>query len=110
MIAARTDQVAIPPRSREIGTGKPRTAARLVAADPQSSPHSPSDSEIAVLSQVLHQVGSSAYVNDGAHCIQIRWGRVVALHAYLDTEVMIDALKIMQEAGCAEAGASRIED
>ena len=52
----------------------------------------------------------SSYVNDGAHAIQIRWGKVVALHAYLDTQIMIDAMKTMQAAGIAEAGAPKIED
>lgn len=51
-----------------------------------------------------------AYVNDGAHVIQLRWGKVVVLHAYLDTQIMIDAMNIMQAAGCAEAGAPKIED
>ena len=52
----------------------------------------------------------SSHVNDGAHAIQIRWGKVVVLHAYLDTQIMIDAMKTMQAAGIAEAGAPKIED
>lgn len=55
-------------------------------------------------------VDGSRYVNDGAHVIQIRWGKVVVLHAYLDTQVMIDALQVMQAGGVSEAGAPRIED
>ncbi|MBY0561014.1 nuclear transport factor 2 family protein [Hyphomicrobium sp.] len=50
------------------------------------------------------------YVNDGAHAIQIRWGKVVVLHAYLDTQIMIDAMRTMEAAGVAEAGAPKIED
>jgi len=50
------------------------------------------------------------YVNDGAHAIRIRWGKVVVLHAYLDTQVMVDALQTMTKAGVAEASAPKIED
>lgn len=50
------------------------------------------------------------YVNDGAHAIQLRWGKVVVLHAYLDTAVIIDAMRIMTEAGVEEASAPKIED
>ncbi len=49
------------------------------------------------------------YVNDGAHAIQIRWGKVVVLHAYLDTQIMVDALRAMAAAGVAEAVAPKIE-
>lgn len=50
------------------------------------------------------------YVNDGTHVIGLRWGKVVSLHAYLDTQVLIDALNIMGAAGVAEAVAAPIED
>jgi ketosteroid isomerase-like protein len=50
------------------------------------------------------------YVNDGAHAIQIRWGKVIVLHAYLDTQIVIDAMRAMAAAGVAEAVAPRIED
>lgn len=50
------------------------------------------------------------YVNDGAHAIQLRWGKVVVLHAYLDTQIMIDAMRTMAKAGVKEAMAPRIED
>jgi ketosteroid isomerase-like protein len=50
------------------------------------------------------------YVNDGAHVIQLRWGKVAVLHAYLDTHTMIDAMRTMAAAGVAEAVAPRIED
>lgn len=52
----------------------------------------------------------SAYVNDGVHAIQIRWGKVVVLHAYLDTQILMDALRVMAAAGVAEASAPKIED
>ena len=49
-------------------------------------------------------------MNDGAHAIQIRWGKVVVLHAYLDTQIVVDAMWSMAAAGVAEAVAPRIED
>lgn len=52
----------------------------------------------------------TSYVNDGAHAIQLRWGKVVVLHAYLDTAILIDAMRVMAKAGVAEARAPRIED
>lgn len=50
------------------------------------------------------------YVNDGAHAIQLSWGKVVVLHAYLDTAVLVDAMKTMTNAGFAEATAPKIQD
>lgn len=50
------------------------------------------------------------YVNDGAHAIQIRWGKVVVLHAYLDTQIVVNAMRTMAAAGVAEATAPKIED
>ena len=50
------------------------------------------------------------YVNDGAHAIQLSWGKVVVLHAYLDTQVIIDAMRKMAAAGVEEALAPKIED
>lgn len=55
-------------------------------------------------------VGGTPYVNDGAHAIQIRWGKVVVLHAYLDTQIMVTAMRTMTERGVTEAGAAKIED
>ena len=52
----------------------------------------------------------SPYVNDGAHAIQLRWGKVVVLHAYLDTVIIVDAMHSMAKAGVAEASAAKIED
>ena len=52
----------------------------------------------------------SSYVNDGAHAIQLRWGKVVVLHAYLDTVIIVDAMRAMVKAGVAEASAAKIED
>lgn len=49
------------------------------------------------------------YVNEGAHWIQLRWGRVVAFHAYLDTQLVARACAHMAEHGVAEARAAPIE-
>jgi ribulose-5-phosphate 4-epimerase/fuculose-1-phosphate aldolase len=51
----------------------------------------------------------TSYVNDGAHAIQIRWGKVVVLHAYLDTQIVIDAMRdrlacLMANHGLVAAG------
>ena len=54
--------------------------------------------------------GSTDYVNDGVHVVRLRWGKVVSLHAYLDTEHFADACRRMAAAGIAEAAAERIED
>lgn len=50
------------------------------------------------------------YVNDGVHVVRIRWGRVVSLHAYLDTEVFANACRAMAAAGVSEASSPPIED
>jgi ketosteroid isomerase-like protein len=50
------------------------------------------------------------YVNDGTHVIRMRWGKVVSLHAYLDTELVVAAFQRMAEQGIAEAAAAPIED
>lgn len=54
--------------------------------------------------------GDSSYFNDGTHVIRMRWGKVVSLHAYLDTEKVVQAFRRMAEAGIAEAEAAPIED
>lgn len=48
------------------------------------------------------------YVNEGTHWIGLRWGRVTAFHAYLDTEKIAAALRVMSAHGIGEAGASPI--
>jgi len=45
------------------------------------------------------------YVNSGVHVIRMRWGKVVSIHAYLDTQVLIDALDRMAANGIEEAKA-----
>ncbi len=54
--------------------------------------------------------GRTHYTNDGAHIIRLRWGKVVSLHAYLDSKIMDAAMRRMVEAGVAEATANRIKD
>lgn len=52
--------------------------------------------------------GGSAYVNEGVHVMRMRWGRVIAIHAYLDTEKMSRTCARLAEHGLAEAGAEQI--
>ena len=53
---------------------------------------------------------NDAYVNQGVHFIRMRWGKVVSLHAYLDTQVWRDACERMARAGVSEAVAAPIVD
>ena len=48
------------------------------------------------------------YVNSGVHVIRMRWGKVVSIHAYLDTQVLIDTLSRMAVHGIEEAKAPPI--
>lgn len=50
------------------------------------------------------------YVNDGAHWLHIRWGKVNYFHAYLDTQRVADACRVMAQAGIDEAAADPIGD
>jgi ketosteroid isomerase-like protein len=50
------------------------------------------------------------YDNDGVHIVRLRWGKLVSLHAYLDTAALIAALQTMAEMGFGEAEAAPIED
>jgi hypothetical protein len=52
----------------------------------------------------------TSYVNDGAHIIRMRWGQVISLHAYLDTEKVVTVFRQMAKEGFAEAVAAPIED
>ncbi len=51
-----------------------------------------------------------AYDNDGVHIARLSWGKLVSLHAYLDTQVVIDACNRMASQGVSEAAAPMIED
>jgi ketosteroid isomerase-like protein len=48
------------------------------------------------------------YVNSGTHVIRMRWGKVVSIHAYLDTQVLINTLHRMVVNGINEANAPPI--
>jgi ketosteroid isomerase-like protein len=55
-------------------------------------------------------VTGDPYVNDGVHVARMRWGKVVSLHAYLDTEVFANACRRMAEQGIGEAVAEPIQN
>jgi ketosteroid isomerase-like protein len=48
------------------------------------------------------------YRNVGAHVLRIRWGKVVCLHAYEDSQAVAEACAVMVTAGIEEAGAAPI--
>jgi ketosteroid isomerase-like protein len=48
------------------------------------------------------------YANTGCEVIEMRWGRVIWIGAYLDTEVVSEALERMAAAGIDEAAAPPI--
>ncbi|CAN5834281.1 nuclear transport factor 2 family protein [soil metagenome] len=50
------------------------------------------------------------YVNHGVHLLRIRWGRVVSIHAYEDSQKVAAACRRMAEAGIEEAAARPITD
>ena len=52
----------------------------------------------------------SEYVNEGVHIMKMRWGKVVYLHAYLDTQLTEALCQRLAAYGLAEASASPIED
>lgn len=50
------------------------------------------------------------YVNRGSHVIRMRWGRVVSVHAYEDSQRVAEACRRMASAGIEEAAAAPIAD
>jgi len=50
------------------------------------------------------------YRNEGVHIIRLRWGRVVSLHVYLDTQKIADACRWQAEHGLPQAVAAPIVD
>jgi len=48
--------------------------------------------------------------NQGVHVIKIRWGRVVSLHIYCDTQVLGSVLGELKSQGVEEAGLPPIND
>lgn len=53
----------------------------------------------------MQPVVGEPYENHGTHWIQVRWGKVVAFHAYLDTQRIDEACQAMVREGIPEAGA-----
>jgi ketosteroid isomerase-like protein len=56
----------------------------------------------------LRPASGEPYENEGAHWLAIRWGRVTAFHAYLDTQRIAAACEAMAREGIAEAAAAPI--
>lgn len=48
--------------------------------------------------------------NQGVHVIKIRWGRVISLHIYCDTQVLGSVLDELKSQGVKEAGLPPISD
>lgn len=53
-------------------------------------------------------VAGPAYDNRGAHVVGMRWGRIVSLHAYEDSQAVAKAFAHLREAGVEEADAAPI--
>jgi ketosteroid isomerase-like protein len=53
-------------------------------------------------------VAGPRYDNQGAHVIAIRWGKIVYLHAYEDSQAVAAAFEHLQRGGVEEANAARI--
>lgn len=64
---------------------------------------------VAWRAQLRPQRGA-AYANEGAHWIELRWGKATYFHAYLDTERVGRACHEMAQLGVEEAAAAPIED
>jgi ketosteroid isomerase-like protein len=58
----------------------------------------------------LHPQQGAPYLNEGAHWIHLRWGKVTYFHAYLDTDLIARACREMAELGVAEAASPPIAD
>ena len=52
----------------------------------------------------------NGYRNQGVHVIRLRWGRVVSLHVYLDTQKLADACRRQAQQGLPDAVAAPIVD
>ncbi len=71
----------------------------------------PWDTDIAVewVDRAVPADGSD-YVNEGVHIIKMRWGKVVYLHAYLDTQLVAALCERLARFGIEEATAVMITD
>lgn len=50
-------------------------------------------------------VDGGPYENRGVHVLRLRWGRIVSIHAYLDTQVVAETTRRMADNGIEEAAA-----
>lgn len=50
------------------------------------------------------------YVNEGVHFIHLHWGRIIEIHAYLDTQKVEALCQRLAVQGISEAAAPPIED
>jgi len=48
--------------------------------------------------------------NQGVHVLRLKWGKVVSLRVYCDTQVLASALRDLQMQGVADAGLPPIDD
>lgn len=48
--------------------------------------------------------------NQGVHALRLKWGKVVSLRVYCDTQVLASALHALQSQGVADAGLPPIVD
>jgi ketosteroid isomerase-like protein len=48
--------------------------------------------------------------NQGVHVLRLKWGKVVSLRVYCDTQVLASVLRDLQEQGVADAGMPPIDD
>lgn len=56
----------------------------------------------------LEPAAGPEYQNQGAHWLELKWFRVTAFHAYLDTALVEAACAVMSDAGIEEAAADPI--
>jgi ketosteroid isomerase-like protein len=49
-----------------------------------------------------------AYSNQGVHVIRLKWGKIVELHIYCDTQMLAEILQTLGEQGVGEAAAPPI--
>ena len=50
------------------------------------------------------------YTNNGAHILHLKWGKIISIHAYLDTGRAEAEFRRMAQQGISEAAALPIED
>jgi ketosteroid isomerase-like protein len=63
-----------------------------------------------VFEDVVTPAVGARYRNHGVQVAELRWGKVVRVHTYVDTALVEAALEAMKEAGVAEASLPPITD